>query len=767
MKYTAAANPFPQSNGFISLSPKTASATYSEGFGNQYNSPKTMATRGFVLSKSTTEAQALSKPPKVEASLLLQTKSRSAKGGYTPTPTGSSTPSQRGTNNLTVNTPSGRSISDKKSSSATKLKSETVRTANSTPKNTLSYRPAESNRENTGYSAGQLKNWKKLEISTDFNGSKTSYDKSGKAQTTKNIDENGTGKLSAFQQSAQAIQRALQAKGINTVDTKAKDEKTSSTVEIRFEQKFRNNRPHSSSSKTSAVSSPKDSTNTSIVQQPQQKNAVANAVKENIKINNFIQSGRSSYRKDTPTNSAMKANQPQQNGEEEVAQAAPSTAKKTASNAQLDLRTSWQSTPKETTKQRRPLSAKKPERDSSKDTLQVERSNSKSDKPPTEKVSLQAFITNVKKGDVFSSIKSYGDRKETSARKDNQKPYLNLDGANKPVKAVDLNLNAPKTTPNVESKTFMVSLGKGQQGNSAAAPQTMPPRNSKNTKSSGTPVKEAVIKASQAPAKVSGRDPFIYYMTSLEKSHRYSGEPDYFVHIYKEHFLQSFQALSFVKGIKTTDPAVLNQKKVHLPRRETHKDKKTLIFDMDETLIHCNESLDMPADVVLPIMFPNGEVVEAGINVRPYAIEILKELSQYYEIVVFTASHACYANVVLDYLDPHEQYIHHRLFRDSCVVTEEGVHIKDLRVIANRNLSDMILVDNAAYSFGFQLENGIPIIPFYDNKSDQELRHLIPYLKFLSSASDLREINKQTFKLHHYTTYASPEAVLEGLVFQN
>ena len=33
------------------------------------------------------------------------------------------------------------------------------------------------------------------------------------------------------------------------------------------------------------------------------------------------------------------------------------------------------------------------------------------------------------------------------------------------------------------------------------------------------------------------------------------------------------------------------------------------------------------------------------------------------EIIVFTASHSCYANVVLDYLDPEREYIHHRLFR--------------------------------------------------------------------------------------------------------
>jgi CTD small phosphatase-like protein 2 len=67
--------------------------------------------------------------------------------------------------------------------------------------------------------------------------------------------------------------------------------------------------------------------------------------------------------------------------------------------------------------------------------------------------------------------------------------------------------------------------------------------------------------------------------------------------------------------------------------------------------------------VKLPITFPTGEVIEAGINIRPYAFEILKNLSKNFEIIVFTASHSCYANVVLDYLDPKNEYIHHRLFR--------------------------------------------------------------------------------------------------------
>ncbi len=74
---------------------------------------------------------------------------------------------------------------------------------------------------------------------------------------------------------------------------------------------------------------------------------------------------------------------------------------------------------------------------------------------------------------------------------------------------------------------------------------------------------------------------------------------------------------------------------------------------------------------------------------------------------------------MLNYLDPKGDLVSHRLFRGQCWQTEEGVYIKDLRVLKNRKLENILLVDNAAYSYFYQLENGIPIIPFYDDKDDQ------------------------------------------------
>ena len=108
-------------------------------------------------------------------------------------------------------------------------------------------------------------------------------------------------------------------------------------------------------------------------------------------------------------------------------------------------------------------------------------------------------------------------------------------------------------------------------------------------------------------------------------------------------------------------------------------------------------------------------------------------------MVVFTARHRGYAVGVLDILDPYHELIQCRLYRDHCIRTEEGIYVKDLRIISNRQLKDLIIVDNAVYSFGYQLDNGIPIIPFYDDKADEELMHLIFYFNCLAQCEDVRE----------------------------
>lgn len=59
----------------------------------------------------------------------------------------------------------------------------------------------------------------------------------------------------------------------------------------------------------------------------------------------------------------------------------------------------------------------------------------------------------------------------------------------------------------------------------------------------------------------------------------------------------------------------------------------------------------------------------------------------------------------------------------------------------------MLIVDNSVHSFGFQLENGIPLVPFYDDGQDQELIHLSSYVMSLANAREMVTVNGATFNL--------------------
>ncbi len=57
------------------------------------------------------------------------------------------------------------------------------------------------------------------------------------------------------------------------------------------------------------------------------------------------------------------------------------------------------------------------------------------------------------------------------------------------------------------------------------------------------------------------------------------------------------------------------------------------------------------------------------------------------------------------------------------------------------------MIDNSILSFAYHLDNGIPIIPFYDDKKDIELKNITLYLLENADKKDLTEINKKYFHL--------------------
>ena len=59
----------------------------------------------------------------------------------------------------------------------------------------------------------------------------------------------------------------------------------------------------------------------------------------------------------------------------------------------------------------------------------------------------------------------------------------------------------------------------------------------------------------------------------------------------------------------------------------------------------------------------------------------------------------------------------------------------------------MIIIDNLVHSFGFQIDNGIPIYEFRGDSKDQELKNLQKYLLEAKKVNDVREYNREKLRL--------------------
>ena len=167
--------------------------------------------------------------------------------------------------------------------------------------------------------------------------------------------------------------------------------------------------------------------------------------------------------------------------------------------------------------------------------------------------------------------------------------------------------------------------------------------------------------------------------------------------------------------------------------------KKTLVLDLDETLVHSQFLPNsIPSDLILKIDIYN-QLQDIHVLIRPGVQNFLKKLGKLYEIVIFTASISKYASPLLDIIDK-DNICSFRLFREHCSMM--GVtYIKDLNNLG-RDLKDVIIVDNSPLSYSLNKENGIPISTWFNDKKDKELYNILPILEFLSCVNDVRDYIK-------------------------
>jgi CTD nuclear envelope phosphatase 1 len=154
------------------------------------------------------------------------------------------------------------------------------------------------------------------------------------------------------------------------------------------------------------------------------------------------------------------------------------------------------------------------------------------------------------------------------------------------------------------------------------------------------------------------------------------------------------------------------------PRHGQPLQQKTLVLDLDETLIHSLAKggrmssghmveVKLNAPVALappapgqapPVIGPQHPILYY-VHKRPHCDEFLRKVAKWYKLVVFTASVQEYADPVIDWLEQERKYFVGRYYRQHCTF-RNGAYIKDLSSI-EPDLSKVIILDNSPVSYIF------------------------------------------------------------------
>ena len=150
-----------------------------------------------------------------------------------------------------------------------------------------------------------------------------------------------------------------------------------------------------------------------------------------------------------------------------------------------------------------------------------------------------------------------------------------------------------------------------------------------------------------------------------------------------------------------------------------HQQQKTLVIDLDETLIHSlakggrmssghmvevklNAPVLAPVSSIAshptPVIGPQHPILYY-VHKRPHCDEFLRKVCKWYKLVVFTASVQEYADPVIDWLEQERKFFVGRYYRQHCTL-RNGAYIKDLSSV-EPDLSRVCILDNSPMSYIF------------------------------------------------------------------
>ena len=132
-----------------------------------------------------------------------------------------------------------------------------------------------------------------------------------------------------------------------------------------------------------------------------------------------------------------------------------------------------------------------------------------------------------------------------------------------------------------------------------------------------------------------------------------------------------------------------------LPKIDSKKYKYTLVLDLDETLVHCDKN-------------SSNKFI---LKLRPGLIDFLQKMKKIFELILFSFGTTNYVESIIKVIEKNEKFFEYILDRNHGIY-DNGDCIKNLNVL-NRDLKNVIMIDDTSNYFKLHKDNGICVKPFF------------------------------------------------------
>jgi len=175
------------------------------------------------------------------------------------------------------------------------------------------------------------------------------------------------------------------------------------------------------------------------------------------------------------------------------------------------------------------------------------------------------------------------------------------------------------------------------------------------------------------------------------------------------------------------------------------KNKKTLIFDLDNTLIYASKHIPENYKYTSITFEKDGQYLVRYIVKRPGLLKFLKGLSKNFNICVFTSAEEQYARKIIE-TTKISKYIYTVYDRSHCDKINDFLYLKNIWTLGFEQ-KQAVLIDDFVTQKQNQPDNCIHIKSFEGEAFDRELYTLYPFLRELSETDDVRPV-QQHYREH-------------------